>query len=230
MKNSKEFKTKRKQLLTYLNQMDETIVDFVGVLKKQSSEELLSGSASVAKKYLEEIIMLESSTSDFSRLIKNIVNLIQNTGDIEPDKKVSSDMIYIEDPIEEKVVKTEDLIKEQVEIIEEPIEEKVEKMEDQVEKIVEEQVEKPKKSKKNNDAKIPILKSLIYLGGIANEEEINKYMMQYSGRNGDENISIDELRISLDSMIETEMISVDPLDENIEILQSGIDYLAKNEA
>ena len=78
-------------------------------------------------------------------------------------------------------------------------------------------------------SQIPILKSLIYLGGIANEDEINKYMQQYNSRNGDEDISVEELRSNLDTMCEKEMISVDPLDDNIEILQNGIDYLAKYE-
>jgi len=74
------------------------------------------------------------------------------------------------------------------------------------------------------------LKSLIYLGGIANEEELSKYMIQYNVRNGDKNVSIDELKDCLDLMIENEMVSVDPLDDSIEILQNGIDYLASKEA
>ena len=129
----------------------------------------------------------------------------------------------------------EDSLEEQYEVEEDNLELEDEEMqvEEEPAEMAEPQVEitrsVPKKPKKKIDSKIPILKSLIYLGGIANEDEINKYMQQYNSRNGDVDISIEELRSNLDTMCEREMISVDPLDDNIEILQNGIDYLAKYE-
>jgi len=215
MNNSIDFESKRKRFLMYLIQMDEAMVDYVSRLKKKSSEELLSGSTEFAKNCLDEILMLESNTNDLQRLISNIVNFVEKNKDTQPFTKFEQNT---SDTVNKKAGETNNKKSSDVDI----------QFEDLVEKT-ERPVEITVKRPKNTDSKIPILKSLIYLGGIANEEEINKYMEQYIGRNGDGNISINELRISLDSMIETEMISVDPLDENIEILQRGIDYLAKSE-
>jgi hypothetical protein len=265
MKRANEFEARRNNFLALLKQIDDALADYVDALKKQSSEELLSGSPEVAKAYLEEIILLESNTNDLLQLMEKIVDHIEKTGNVEKHKKPAPRIRKIN--IKQQVAKT-DLTKqlqeeirrlnseledtkynqpasrevsnyEEEEQVEDTLEDEYELEEQNLEveeeplELEETQVEltrpKPKKIRKKIDSKIPILKSLIYLGGIANEDEINKYMQQYNNRNGDADISIDELRSNLDTMCEKEMISVDPLDDNIEILQNGIDYLAKYE-
>jgi hypothetical protein len=261
MKKSYDFEAKRDRFLAQVKQIDETLVEYLDALKKQSSEELLSGSSTVAKAYLDEIILLESKTNDLLRLIEKIVDHIDKSGVIEKSKQSTQDsarpsksvdteirrkeagqtsepeeIVYApvkknEETSRKKVVNSEVQDEEPHEdgfdidkAILELQEDEAQLTDDRVEVVR----EKPKKKKKL-DTKITILKSLIYLGGIANEEEINKYMQQYSIRTGDQDISVEELRSNLDTMCEKEMISVDPLDDNIEILQNGIDYLAKYE-
>jgi len=290
MINSNEFEVKRNQFLTYLTDMDNAVVEYVNALKKKSSEELLNGSPSVAKNYLEEILLLETNTKNFTRMINNIRLFIDKDGGHKSEITSSTSTVKPEeiktsvtnDATEDKIEKSEiedqvkkpaveaqmkklelDIMIEEFEtethikesdaeaqtiepLIDEPfkklelnyvkeeseIETKTKEPEVEVQNKrseLKEQIKKIIKPPKKLDSKIPILKSLIYLGGMANEEELKKYIKQFIDRNGDSSISIDELKANLDQMFEKEMISVDPLDENIEILQTGIDYLAKYE-
>ena len=91
----------------------------------------------------------------------------------------------------------------------------------------------------NEQYRVPILKALIYLGGTAKpvdivgfiEKEMSKKFKagdHEKGTNGFEKLWIEMINVEKDNMINEGLISYDSKEEQWEIVQNGIDYLAQH--
>jgi hypothetical protein len=91
----------------------------------------------------------------------------------------------------------------------------------------------------NEQYRVPILKALIYLGGTAKPVDIVGFIEKEmakkfkagdheKGTNGFEKLWIEMINVEKDNMINEGLISYDNKEEQWEIVQNGIDYLAQH--
>lgn len=203
---------KKEEFEDSLKKIDAGVKDYITGLKKQSSEEILDGSVETAQSLISRIIPVETLYKKLAKTQTELLELINNQLNGGEESKADED--------------------------DSDNSESEEKTDTQKE---EKKVEAPKKEDKISEQKvyrIPILKGLIYLGGSAEVPDVVDFIKR-DMKNKFTESDLEFIRTKEDDwfkVVEAEknimkdegLLSAASENESWEIVQKGIDYLAKN--
>ncbi len=200
----------REEVEIFLKEFNDKINGYILSLKKQSSEEILNGSAQKAQLLLNKVIRVEDGVKNVTASHNMLFGLLNDDSSVQSSIKqndaVSDSETQIKSSESDKNVFDNKSLEESVSV----------------------------KYRK------PLLKALIYLGGNAKEEDILEFVYkEVKKKLTDEELSVNgdgktklwirDLREDSDVMVSEGLINKDTDVNTYEITQSGIDYLAKND-
>lgn len=190
------------ELEELVKSINSKVDSYIQALKLKSSDEILSGSISEAQKMLNQIVPIEEGYRQLSGCHDIFLEVLNGN--------------YIEKGSEVKAGKT---------------------------------YSKSENSKEGDDSenlnytsdkmyRVPILKALIYLGGSANLDEVAEFIKKEmknkfkpadleKGKNGFDKLWIEMIHTQKVEMVNEGLVTEDKNEKVWEIVQQGIDYLAK---
>jgi len=212
MANS-ELNNHRNEILNSFKGIDDKIKNYVSALRKKSSDEILNGSVIEAQRLISQIIPIEEASVKIKKNQQDLIKILESQVENENPQPAAPEIIienneYLKSEPEEK-------------------------------SIVDEYVVNPDEDFTPQYAfRTPILKALIYLGGSAPEKDIitfiekdmkNKFRDKdheiFNGHNEKRWITL--MRNEREEMVTEGLLATETGDGNWEIVQKGIDFLAK---
>ncbi|MFZ1291588.1 MAG: hypothetical protein WAR79_15940 [Melioribacteraceae bacterium] len=197
------------------NSLFDNVDNFITDLKLKSSEEILNGSITEAQKLLSKII-------PYQNFYEKLKNARQAFYEIEMQSETKREI--------KKEIK-----KEIVEITEsEEFDDDIFEEDDENENNEDEQVSVTAQ----NNFRIPILKSLIFLGGSSEETEVIDFVKRdmrnkltsadFEKPNGDDKeVWLTNLYFETATMVDEGLLTYESSNKKWEIAQKGVDYLGK---
>ncbi len=203
MENNLSSQFNNEEINSAFNLVFDTINGYVGNLKKKSSDEILNGSISEAQKLIDEILPYEGVVKKLVEAKLLLENIQSGNGKNVKEENFNSD--------EQKTSKNDS------------------------EEFNEESAEITPKEK----FRVPILKALIYLGGSASIDKVvefvKKDMKKKLNAKDFEQVNDDGLEkwaenlfLESEDMKDEGLLNTEVKDGDWEIVQKGIDYLAKH--
>jgi len=221
----------KKELEELVKSISSKVDSYIQVLKLKSSDEILSGSIQAAQKLLNQIAPIEEGYKELSESHDKFFEVLN--GDytaVESEITVAESEVTV-DKSEATVDKSEAT---------------VDKSEATVDKSEAKAAKTAAKSENAKDGdytadkiyRVPILKALIYLGGSAKLDEVAEFIKKemknkfkpadlVKGNNGFDKLWIESIHIQKEKMVKEGLVLEDKNDKVWEIVQQGIDYLAK---
>ena len=218
---------KKVELEVMINTIGVKVNEFVELLKRKSSDEILNGSLEEAQSILAQILPIEIEYKQFVEAQKSFLkvlianqfsNISNETEDLEAE----------EEREREEILKAVDSPK---------IEKSVDPDRDRVE--LSNLNMSGMDFTPNESYRIPILKALIYLGGSAKLEDVAGFIEKdmkskfkqadhERGANGFAKLWIEMVNREKENLLLEGLISQDTINEKCEIVQNGIEYLSQN--
>jgi len=219
---------KKVELEVMINTIGVKVNEFVEILKRKSSDEILNGSLEEAQNILTQILPIENEYKQLVASQKSFLKvLISNQF-----SNISEDLEATEEQEIEGILKPEDSPEvEESDVIEES---------GDTDRVELSNLNMSDMDFTPNDSyRIPILKALIYLGGSAKLEDVagfiekdmkNKFKQadHERGANGFAKLWIEMVNTEKDNLLLEGLISQDTVNEKCEIVQNGIEYLSQN--
>jgi len=202
MAESNDIQALKKELEELVKSINSKVDSYIQVLKVKSSDEILSGSISEAQKMLGQIVPIEEGYRQLSGCHDIFLEVLNgnytvNESEVKAGETHSKSEYSKEGDNSESLNYTSDKI-----------------------------------------YRAPILKALIYLGGSAKLEEVTEFIKKEmknkfkpadleKGKNGFDKLWIEMINKQKEQMVNEGLITEDKIEKDWEIVQKGIDYLAK---
>lgn len=200
-----DLNSNKEELEGLINSIGSKVSEYLSSLKQTSTEEIMNGSIPEAQKLLGKIIPIEEGYNKLTRCHAEFIKILNAEGKITEVKDNKNDQK--KDEVVESDLKKIDL--------------------------------SDMEFTPSSLYRISILKALIYLGGSAKLAEVASFIEKEmkgkfkpadneKGANGFGKLWVEMVNAEKENMITEGLISKANEDDQWEIIQSGIDYLAQN--
>ena len=200
MGNTNNATINKKELENLVLSINTKVGEYIQSLKQQSSEEILNGSIQEAQKIISQILPVENGFKKMDECHTTFLSVLNNAVATTSSKNTQLDSG--KDDLSKLDLSEMDFTP-------------------------------------SENYRIPILKALIYLGGNAKQSDVLGFIAKEmktkfksadheKGANGFEKLWIEMVDREKESMVNERLISEDKKNEQWEIIQNGIDFLAQH--